>query len=119
MNIPVLINPRCEHLRRPEETITAVNREQKFFRLSLVPARWLPDDENEEKEVTAEHIRVLVEKNFQKVPEDKPAIAVIQNPFDDNSFSQDYCYLSIITIASCESSFAPHPVRIYLVSQFA
>src|SRR5258707_7297766 len=110
MNIPILINPECEHFRSVEEAVDTVNGLQKFFRLSIVEAEWLPNDEK--RRVTDERIRRLVEKNFQEVAADKPCVAVRQNPFDDNVFSSEYRYLHIITVADWEKYFAPPPVKI-------
>jgi len=119
MNVPVLINSKCEHLRKVKDAVTTVNRLQNYFQLSIVEADWLPNDEYEQKEVTEEHIRRLVERNFQDVPAERPSITVIQNPLDYWQFSSQYRFLSIITVADWESYFAPPPVTVYLAYEFA
>jgi hypothetical protein len=110
-----LLNPNCEHLGRVKEAIDTVNRLQPYFNLTLVEAEWLPNDENEEDEVKAEDILILVQKNYAQ----KPTIVVIQNPFKDNYFSHEYRQSYIITMANWESYFAPPPLKVYLAYQFA
>jgi Predicted nucleotide-binding protein containing TIR-like domain len=115
MNIPVLVSPLTEHLHRIEESISIVNHLQIYFRLSMVKANWLPNDIDEEKEVDAAQIQKRLEKEFNR----EPVIAVIQNPFDDNWFSHESRYTSVITMADWESVFAPPPLKVYLAYQFA
>jgi hypothetical protein len=115
VNYPVLINPACEHFSRVEEAINSVNRLQPFFALRLVKAKWVPNDPDEEKKVDSYRVFSLAKK--QGAP--TPHIIVIQNPFDDNYFSHEYRESFIVTLADWESYFAPPPLTIYLIYQFA
>jgi predicted nucleotide-binding protein len=113
MSYPVLVNPTCDHLGRIKEAVDTVNHIQSYFRLSLVEAKWLPDDEREK--VTVDQILKAVKRHYSG----EPFIVVIQNPFNDNYFSHENRKSFIITLADWETHFAPPPLRVYLAYMFA
>jgi hypothetical protein len=49
----------------------------------------------------------------------KPVIAVIQNPFHGSWFSSDFRGICVISAAGWDADFAPPPLKVYLVYQFA
>jgi hypothetical protein len=48
MKIPVLVNPTAQHLAWVNEAIKTVNELQRYFRLKIEKAAWLPNDPEEE-----------------------------------------------------------------------
>jgi hypothetical protein len=112
MNVPILVHPRAEDLKRVEAAIVETNRLQNYFRLSAVKAPWLP---NSGKRVSSHKLKRLIR---QKYP-DEPAIAVINNPFDDNFFSHEDRGWMAITVWDWEALYAPPSLKTYLIYEFA
>ncbi len=115
MDIPVLVNPKCEHVPRVNQAIEVVKKVQNYFRPTRHDAPWLPHDKKEREEVTGKEVRKLVAKEFGK----RPFIAVVQNPLDEEYFSNEFRQAVVITLARWEKKYAPPPISIYLAYLFA
>jgi hypothetical protein len=112
MDVKVLIHPKCGSHPAVEEAISIVNQAQPDFALHLEPATWLP---NGTKALSPWKI---ARSARNKYPTDR-IVAVVRAPLKNDCFDYPAKGLNVISIAGWEKHFAPPPLKVYIVFQFA
>jgi Predicted nucleotide-binding protein containing TIR-like domain len=113
MTVSVLLHPGSKSLPSITEAISTVNQIQPYFRLKICWAKWLPNDTK--KKVTGDETKKLIRKRHAKWP----AIGVIQNLLRGGWFDYQSQNYWIISTAQWDEHFAPPPLKIYLIYEFA
>src|SRR4051812_47164023 len=115
MDVTVLMNPKCEHRRRIEDTIGLINRIQTHFRLSCETAKWLPNDINEEELISGDQVHAQLARRYPR----QLVIAITQSGIDPENFVDEPRQSSLIPVGEWESNFPPPPLKIYVMFEMA
>jgi Predicted nucleotide-binding protein containing TIR -like domain len=117
LDITVLTNPRCVHKKRIEETVHQVNQLQTYFTLTCRDADWLTNDvtENTFASGNAEHAKIA--RHFRE----RYVIAITQSGIDRHAdlLTDERSHASLVTMAGWVSEYAPPPLGIFLMFEFA
>ena len=113
MTISVLVHPKCKSLASIGEAINTVNQLQPYFRLQVSRAKWLPNYTKEE--VARGATKKLIRKRYAR----RPVLTVIQNPIRGGWFDYQSRDVWIVSTAHWEEHFAPPPLKVYLIYEFA
>jgi hypothetical protein len=112
MNVTVVIHPKCKSLPTVEEAIAVVNQLQSDFVLCSEQHDWLP---NGAKEIDPDDVTRLIRKNLAG----KRVVAVVSAPLKGDCFDYPSRGVSVVSTAGWEKHYAPPPLKIYIVFQFA
>lgn len=118
MDITVLMNPKCLYRKRIAETIQLVNQVQTYFRLQCRCEKWLTNDVDEDSFVSCDEVHAQIARHFP----DRYVIAVTQSGIGDaytDLLTDERSHASLVTVAEWVSRFAPPPLGIYLMFEFA
>lgn len=113
MQIPVLVHPGYKGRPALEEAIGIVNQIQPYFRLSVDDAGWLSN--SRQSKIDAEVLTKRVQNKYKM----RPVIPVIQTPLKKGWFDHASRGICVVSTAGWDEHFAPPPLKVYLVFQFA
>jgi hypothetical protein len=112
MDVTVLIHPKCKSLPAVEEAVAVANQLQADFVLRLEHHEWLP---NGVKDVDPNDVTRLIRKNLAG----ERVVAVVRAPLKGGRFDYPSRGLSVVSTAGWEKHYAPPPLKVYIVFQFA
>jgi hypothetical protein len=112
MEVKVLAHSALKRIADVERAIAIVNELQGDFELHLERVDWLP---NGSKEVDPANVARQVRKKF---PTDH-AVTIVRPRLNGDTFDYPSKGLNIVSIADWDKDFAPPPLKIYIVYQFA
>jgi len=112
MKVTVLVRKKSRNVDAVNKAVNVANRLQPEFEFDVDEVNWLPrgDDKVEPK-------RVL--QMVKKKHADTPIIAVISPPLKGDYFEYTSRGRNVVSTADWEDRFAPPPLQIYLLFQFA
>lgn len=112
MDVTVLTHPEYRGMAEVKEAVAVVNELQTDFILRLEHVDWLP---NGAKEIDPKDVARLVRKNHAG----ERVVALIRAPLKGDYFDYPSKGLNIVSTAQWEKHFAPPPLKVYIVFQFA
>jgi Predicted nucleotide-binding protein containing TIR-like domain len=112
MKIPVLVRGKSRNVEAANEAKEIANRLQSEFEFDVELVRWLPKGNGK---LAPKQVLQLVKRKHAS----KPTIVVISPPLEGNYFEFMSRGRNIVSTANWESRYAPPPLRIYLLFQFA
>jgi hypothetical protein len=112
MNVTVLAHHAFKRIADVKQAIAVVNELQGDFVLHLELVDWLP---NGVREIDPKDATRLVRKNHAAVN----VVAIVRSPLKEDTFDYSSKGLNIVSTADWDKEFAPPPLRVYIVYQFA
>lgn len=112
MDVKVLTHPRSKDLQAIAEAVAIVNQLQPDIVLRLEQVDWLPKGK---KKIDPNDVKRLVRKSHVG----DHIIAVVSAPLEGDCFDYPSKGLNVVSTSGWEKDFAPPPLKVYLVFQFA
>ena len=113
--IIVLARPDGPYYAAFREAVQTINDLQTCFRFVLEDAAWLPKETGRATHLADKKFRGEIQRRDNRVP----LIVVTSIPLYGGNFAFDYRDQSGISVHDWADNFAPPPVKVYLVYQFA
>jgi hypothetical protein len=111
----VLARPDGPYYITIREAVQIVNDLQTHFRFVLEDAAWLPKETRRAKHLADKKFCTAVHSHDSRAP----LIVVTSIALKGGNFAFEYRDQSVVSVHDWEDKFAPPPVKIYLVYQFA
>ena len=113
--LTVLAREDGPYYARIREAVEIANNLQTYFRFVLEEATWLPREKGRPKPLADKTFRKEIKRNDDR----EPLIIVTSIPLYGGNFAFEYRDQSVISAHDWEDNFAPPPVKIYLLYEFA
>ena len=97
------------------DAVQIPNDLQTFFRFTIEAATWLPKESKRQKTLADKRFRPEIQAKDPR----SPLSVVTSIPLYGGNFAFEYRDRSVISVHDWEDSFAPPPVKVYLVYQLA
>jgi hypothetical protein len=97
------------------EAVQIVNDLQAHFRFKLEDATWLPKETARAPKLADKAFRAIIKERDERAP----LVVVTSTALYGGNFAFEYRDQSVISVHDWEETFAPPPVKVYLVYQFA
>ena len=111
----VLARPDGPYHATIREAVQIANDLQTYFRFAFEDAVWLPRESGRASHLADKKFRAEIQQHDSRVP----LIVVTSLQLYGGSFAFEYRDQSVISVHDWEDKFAPPPVKIYLLYQFA
>ena len=111
----VLARPDGPYYATIREAVQIVNDLQTYFRFNLEDKTWLPKESPRAAKLADKAFRTVIKRRDKRAP----LIVVTSIPLYGGNFAFEYRDQSVISVHDWEDTFAPPPVKVYLVYQFA
>ena len=113
--LTVLAREDGPYYARIRDSIEIANNLQTYFHFVLEAADWLPREKGKPKPLADKTFRKEIQRNDDR----EPLIIVTSIPLYGGSFAFSYRDQSVISVHDWEDKFAPPPVKVYLLYEFA